>query len=52
MDWQTYIVGVVFFWAIWTIFRVLVPKKGKVGCASGDCACGPEVKKKSAFTFK
>ncbi len=51
MNWQEWIVGAVFFWALWTLFRVLWPKKD-AGCATGDCACGPnEVKSKSRFSF-
>lgn len=46
MDWQAWIVALIFAWAVYTVYRTLIPKKGSAGCASGDCACGPAEPKK------
>lgn len=51
MNWQELVVGAIFFWAVWTIVRVFVPRKKSAGCASGDCACGPEVNMKKSNRF-
>ncbi len=52
MDWQNWVVGGIFLWAVFTVVKVFWPKK-QAGCSSGDCACGPEeIKPKKKISLK
>lgn len=36
---QEIIVGLLFIWAMYTLYRIMFPAQNESSCAGGNCAC-------------